>query len=343
LPEPITLKKSVALTMCFAVMLAASFVAVADTTPEDAEAYRTSAMTTLRGHIGAASMHVVRGLVDDAAFSAAWLLLVTSALQADEALVERGKYLIHAGGCVTCHTAEDDDAVPLAGGRALKSPFGTFYSPNITPERQTGIGDWSDEDFVRAFWDGVNPSGEDYFPAFPFTSYTGVARDDLLAMKAYLFSLEPIEKANREHDLPFMTSSRRAAAAWKARYFSAGRFEPDPGQSDEWNRGAYLVRHLGHCGECHTPRSRLGAIRDTHELRGNPDGPGEEKIPNITADPDDGIGRWTLKDIEYFLDIGMLPDGDFTGGSMSAVIEDNTSQLTSEDRLAIATYLKSLE
>jgi len=329
--------------MCFAVMLAASFVAVADTTPEDAEAYRTSAMTTLRGHIGAASMHVVRGLVDDAAFSAAWLLLVTSALQADEALVERGKYLIHAGGCVTCHTAEDDDAVPLAGGRALKSPFGTFYSPNITPERQTGIGDWSDEDFVRAFWDGVNPSGEDYFPAFPFTSYTGVARDDLLAMKAYLFSLEPIEKANREHDLPFMTSSRRAAAAWKARYFSAGRFEPDPGQSDEWNRGAYLVRHLGHCGECHTPRSRLGAIRDTHELRGNPDGPGEEKIPNITADPDDGIGRWTLKDIEYFLDIGMLPDGDFTGGSMSAVIEDNTSQLTSEDRLAIATYLKSLE
>jgi mono/diheme cytochrome c family protein len=275
--------------------------------------------------------------------AAAWPLLAAPPLQADEELIARGKYLVHAGGCVTCHTAEDDDAVPFAGGRALESPFGTFFAPNITPDIRTGIGGWSDEDFVRAFWDGVNPAGEDYFPAFPFTSYTGVARDDLLAMKAYLFSLEPVDKANREHDLAFLMSSRRAAGAWKSRYFSAARFEPDPDQSDQWNRGAYLVRHLGHCGECHTPRARLGAIRDTHELRGNPDGPGGEKIPDITADPDEGVGRWTLKDIEYFLDIGMLPDGDFAGGSMSAVIEDNTSQLTSEDRLAIATYLKSVE
>jgi mono/diheme cytochrome c family protein len=274
---------------------------------------------------------------------AAWFLFAAPPLRADEDLIQRGKYLIHAGGCVTCHTAEEDDAAPFAGGRALESQFGTFYVPNITPDKRTGIGDWSDEDFVRAFWDGVNPSGEDYFPAFPFTSYTGVARDDLLAMKAYLFSLEPVEKANLEHDLPFMMSSRRAAGAWKSRYFSAGRVEPDPDQSDEWNRGAYLVRHLGHCGECHTPRKRLGAIRDTHELRGNPDGPGGEKIPNITADPEHGIGRWSLKDIQYFLEIGMLPDGDFTGGSMSAVVDDNTSQLTSEDRLAIAIYLKSVE
>jgi mono/diheme cytochrome c family protein len=274
--------------------------------------------------------------------AATWLACTAAPLRADDQLVKRGEYLIHAGGCVTCHTDESDDAVPFAGGRAIKSPFGTFYVPNITPDKKTGIGNWSDEDFVRAFWDGVRPDGGHYFPAFPFPSYTGISRDDLLAMKAYLFSLNPVEKVNLEHDLPFMMSSRRAAGSWKARYFKAGRFEPDPTQSDEWNRGAYLVRHLGHCGECHTPRNRLGALRDTHQLRGNPDGPGGEKMPNITADPDDGIGDWSLRDIEYFLDIGMLPDGDFTGGSMSPVVEDNTSQLTREDRLAIATYLKSL-
>jgi mono/diheme cytochrome c family protein len=265
------------------------------------------------------------------------------ALQADDDLVGRGEYLIHAGGCVTCHTEEGDDAQPFAGGRAIESPFGTFYAPNITPDRQTGIGDWSDEDFVRAFWDGVNSNGDHYFPAFPYTSYTGVSREDLLAMKAFLFSLEPVTRENRDHDLPFMMSSRMAAGLWKSRYFKPGRFEPDPENTDQWNRGAYLVRHLGHCGECHTPRTRLGALQDSHELQGNPAGPGGEKIPNITADPDDGIGGWSLRDIEYFLDIGMLPDGDFAGGAMSPVIEDNTSHLTRDDRLAIATYLKSLK
>lgn len=271
------------------------------------------------------------------------LWVVAGPINADDDLVERGKYLIHAGGCVTCHTEEGDDARPFAGGRALDSPFGTFYVPNITPDRKTGIGDWSDDEFVQAFWNGVNPAGDHYFPAFPFTSYTGVTRDDLLAMKAYLFSVEAVEQENREHDLPFLMSSRTAAGAWKARYFNPGRFEPDPGRTDEWNRGAYLVRHLGHCGECHTPRTRLGAIRDTHELRGNPDGPGDEDVPDITADPEKGIGSWSVREIEYFLDIGMLPDGDFTGGSMADVIDDNTSQLTREDRLAIATYLKSLD
>ena len=263
--------------------------------------------------------------------------------EANGDLLKRGEYLIHAGGCVTCHTDEGEDASPFAGGRALESPFGTFFVPNITPDPKTGIGEWSDEEFVQAFWDGVNPEGDHYFPAFPFTSYTGVTKDDLLAMKAYLFSLEPVEQENREHEVPFFVSSRTGAGAWKARYFEPGRFEPDPGQSDEWNRGAYLVRHLGHCGECHTPRTRLGAIRDTHELRGNPDGPGDEKVPNITGDREEGIGSWSLSDIEYFLDIGMLPDGDFTGGSMAEVIDDNTSHLTREDRLAIATYLKSLD
>jgi mono/diheme cytochrome c family protein len=269
-------------------------------------------------------------------------LLVAAAGQAEETLVEKGQYLVFAGGCLTCHTEDVPEAVPLAGGYALKSPFGTFYSPNITPDKDTGIGNWSDDDFVRAFQEGINPDGDAYFPAFPYTSYTGMSRGDLLAIKAYLFSLDPVRKQNREHDLPFFMSTRLAARAWQISYFHAARFDPDETKSEEWNRGAYLVRHVGHCGECHTPRGRLGALQYDKALTGNPDAADGEAIPNITADRENGIGRWSLRDIEYFLDIGMLPDGDFAGGSMSEVIDDNTSHLTADDRKAIAIYLKSL-
>lgn len=260
----------------------------------------------------------------------------------DEALLAKGKYLLHAGGCISCHKGDEDDAHPLAGGHALKSPFGVFYSPNITPDVETGIGGWTDEDFLNAFWEGENPDGDHYFPAFPFTAYTGMSRDDLLALKAYLFSVEPVKKQNKEHDLWAIMSSRFSAGVWKARYFDAERFENDAGQSDEWNRGAYLVRHLGHCGECHTPRSTLGALERDEEMAGNPELTEDESAPNITPHPQNGIGRWSVSDIDYFLEIGMLPDGDFTGSSMGPVIEDNTSQLTREDRRAIAVYLKSL-
>ncbi|HEX7061599.1 MAG TPA: cytochrome c [Woeseiaceae bacterium] len=269
-------------------------------------------------------------------------LLTTAADAAGQDLVERGEYLVRAGGCITCHVAEEEGAVPFAGGRAIESPFGTFYSPNITPDEETGIGSWSDEDFLNAFWNGVNPDGDHYFPAFPYTSYTGITREDLLAMKAYLFSLEPVRQPNKEHDLSVLLSSRLAAGLWKRRYFEPGRFEPDPDQSREWNRGAYLVRHLGHCGECHTPRSRFGALERDRALTGNPDGPEGDKVPNITADPEDGIGEWSTRDIEYFLESGMLPDGDFAGGAMADVIDEGTSHLTDADRHAIAVYLKSL-
>src|SRR5690606_23593820 len=262
---------------------------------------------------------------------AALLLLpaATAVAADDESPVARGEYLVHAGGCITCHTADEEGAKPLAGGRALESPFGTFYAPNITPHVETGIGGWS-------------PEGEHYFPAFPHTSYTGVTREDALAMKAYLFSLEPVRRENQEHELSLLLSSRLAAAAWKRRYFEPGRFTPDPERDAEWNRGAYLVRHLGHCGECHTPRRRFGVLDRERELMGNPDGPDGESVPNITADPEEGIGDWSLSDIEYFLESGMLPDGDFAGSSMADVIEDNTSHLTDADRRAIAVYLKSL-
>ncbi len=261
---------------------------------------------------------------------------------AEETAVSRGEYLVFAGGCIDCHTDEGKQAVPLAGGRPLETPFGTFYSPNITPDPTTGIGAWTDEDFLSAFWEGVNPDGDHYYPAFPYTSYTGISRADLLAMKAYLFSLKPVAKPTPEHDLALYISTRLAAGAWKLRNFKSGRFVPSDNRSAAWNRGAYLVRHLGHCGECHTPRGSLGAIRDDRELAGNRDTPDGESIPNISPHRADGIGRWSVDDIEYFLDIGMLPDGDFTGSRMSAVVDTNTSKLTKEDRLAIATYLKTV-
>ncbi len=267
-------------------------------------------------------------------------LLAAVNVPAQEDLVKRGEYLIYAGGCITCHTEEHDDAVPLAGGRAMESPFGTFYSPNITPDPETGIGKWIEDDFVNAFWNGVNPEGKHYYPSFPYTSYTGVSREDLVAMMAYLMSLEPTRKKNREHDLAWYMSNRLAAGTWKNLYFKPARFVPDDTKDEQWNRGAYLARHLGHCGECHTPRNEFGVLQTDQEYAGGQ--LGDEKIPNITQHRVDGIGRWSVSDIEYFLDIGMLPDGDFAGSSMVAVIEDSTSKLTREDRLAIAAYLKSV-
>jgi mono/diheme cytochrome c family protein len=270
-------------------------------------------------------------------------LTLSCALPAQESnAIKRGEYLIHAGGCITCHTEDRDGAEPLAGGRELDSPYGIFYSPNITPDKTTGIGNWSDDEFVRAFHEGRNRDDDAYFPAFPYTAYTGLARADILDIKAYLFSLAPVVKKNKKHDLPLFMSTRLAASAWQKRYFRPARFTPDPARDAQWNRGAYLVRHLGHCGECHTPRKSLGALRQDRELAGNPDGPDDGKVPNITPHRSDGIGRWSLRDIEYFLEAGMEPDGDFSGGAMAPVIEDNTSMLTPDDRRAIATYLQAL-
>ncbi len=274
---------------------------------------------------------------------AGWaILLACTAARAGDDPVDTGRYLLAAGGCIECHTADTEDAVPLAGGRALKTPFGTFYAPNITPDIDTGIGSWSDEDFLSALWDGVSPGGEHYYPAFPYSAYTGLSRDDVLAIKAYLFTLEPVRSATPDHELSWYVSTRLAAGAWKLAYFRAGRFVSLEQRSPAWNRGAYLVRHLGHCGECHTPRGALGGLDRARELAGHKNPVNGEWAPNITPHREYGIGRWTASDIEYFLDIGMLPDGDFVGGSMSRVIDINTSELTRDDRLAVATYLKSL-
>lgn len=268
--------------------------------------------------------------------------LVAASISAQETAIERGEYLLHAAGCISCHTEDKDDAVPLAGGRALETPFGTFYSPNITPDRETGIGDWTDEDFLNALWNGVSPSGKHYYPAFPYTSYTGMTNIDVLAIKSYLFSQEPVRRVNQENELPWYMFTRLAPGAWKLMNFESHRFVPDPDKGEDWNRGAYLVRHLAHCGECHTPRSKLGKLLTDRELSGNPDGPGGEKIPDITPNRDTGIGGWSMDEIEFLLQLGMLPGGDFAGSEMSEVIDDNTSNLTEADRHAIAVYLKTV-
>ena len=184
----------------------------------------------------------------------------------NQQLLEQGEYLVRAGGCVSCHTAEDGDL--LAGGRPLESPFGTFYSPNITPDPETGIGNWTDAAFVRAFQHGVDARGRHYYPAFPYTAYTGLDQQVLLAMKAYLSSVEPVRRPNRDHDLVWYARFRPFLKLWKFLNFESRRFRPDPVRSQDWNRGALLVRHLGHCAECHRPRGQADADAQPDQDRG---------------------------------------------------------------------------
>jgi mono/diheme cytochrome c family protein len=271
----------------------------------------------------------------------AWLVTAGPVL-ANDGDAKRGKYLFDAAGCLGCHTDAKFKGKPLAGGRRLKTPFGTYYSPNITPDEKIGIGKWTDADFIRALRLGVSPDGSHYFPVFPYPSYTGVTDRDLLDIKAYIFTTPPVSKANREHKAMPPFGSRLLLGPWKALNFTPGPFKPDPKRTQEWNRGAYLVRALGHCGECHSPRNLLGAIKPGMELAGTAQGPDGGVVPNITPDKKTGIGKWSRADLEDFLDSGMLPDGDFAGSEMGEVIDNSTSRLTRADRRAMGDYLRSI-
>lgn len=253
----------------------------------------------------------------------------------------RGEYVLAMSGCVACHTAPKDGAF-LAGGRELKTDFGSFFTPNITPDPETGIGGWSDEDFIRALRKGVSPDGKHYYPTFPYTSYTRMTRQDIVDLKAYLDTVPAVRNPVRDHDLPFPFSIRASMIGWKLLFFDDAPFAPDPAQSEAWNRGAYLVTGPGHCAECHTPRNLLGVVNSGRPLAGNKNGPEGDEVPNITPS-DDGIGEWGEDDIVSALEIGLLPDGDFIGGAMTDVVDEGTGKLTADDLLAIATYLKSLK
>jgi mono/diheme cytochrome c family protein len=251
---------------------------------------------------------------------------------------KKGLYLVKAGGCLGCHTEEKKDAVPFAGGRALKTPFGVFFGPNITPHRQTGIGSWTEADFLRAMRYGMRPDGANLFPAFPYPSFTKIVDGDTSDLWAYLRTVPPSQQANRPHDLRFPFGWRFPVTIWKWLFFSPGPFAGVPGLSPVANRGAYLVQALGHCGECHTPRNFLGAPKRDRFLAGGK-GPDGKDIPNLTPTRLKKRSDGELKD---FLLYGTTPDGDVPSEMMGEVIRNTTSQLTPGDIAAVIAYLRSL-
>ncbi|MCK1416766.1 cytochrome c [Bradyrhizobium sp. CW4] len=250
-----------------------------------------------------------------------------------------GQVMFNAGGCASCHAVPDQpDRLRLGGGVAIKSPFGTFYAPNISSDPTDGIGKWSEAEFVNAVMHGVSPDGQHYFPAFPYTSYQHARREDVLDLFAYLKTLPAVAGKVRDHDVPFPFNIRRNVGIWKFLFLDGKPFVADSAKSPQWNRGAYLVNSFGHCAECHSPRNGLGGITAAQRFAGGPNPEGEGWVPNITQK---GLGEWSAKDIAYFLKTGELPDGDSVGGAMTRVIK-NTSQLPDDDLAAMADYLKSL-
>jgi len=256
--------------------------------------------------------------------------------------VKRGAYLFAAADCASCHTDVKNNGKPLAGGRALATPFGTFYGPNISPDPKTGIGDWTEAQFHRALREGINEHGRYMYPVFPFTSFTGMSDADISDLWAFLRAQAPVEQRNKRHEVSFPFNFRFGLVFWRTLFFREGPLAPDPAHDAEWNRGRYLADAVAHCGECHTPRNFLGAMKTSEAYAGNPAGPDGQKAPNITPDPAKGIGKWSLDDIETVLKTGQLPDFDFVGSGMAEVVK-GTSELTDADRHAIAVYLKSLK
>jgi mono/diheme cytochrome c family protein len=252
----------------------------------------------------------------------------------------RGAYLATAAGCKSCHTDSENDGAAYAGGYMLETPYGNFITPNITSDRETGIGGWTDSQFLSALHEGISPDGDYYYPAFPYASYAGMAAQDALDIKAYLDSLSPVVRTNRDNELKWLVPGRWAMGIWQW-LFMPWQYPAAPaGATAQWSRGAYLVRHLSHCGECHTPRNSIGALDTGLELQGVTDA--DAAAPDITADRNDGIGSWSGEELEFFLEMGMYPDGDFVGGDMVAVIDHTTTRLTGADRKAIVHFLRSL-
>ncbi|WP_049621210.1 cytochrome c [Frateuria defendens] len=253
--------------------------------------------------------------------------------------VARGEYLARAADCIACHTVPGGQA--FAGGVAFKTPFGTLYSTNITADKATGIGDWSDEDFVRALHAGVRKDGKPLYPAFPYTSYTALSRDDILAIKAYLFSLPPAHAPARANALGFPYNQRWALSFWNVLFLKKARFEPVEGKSAAWNRGAYLATALGHCEECHTPRNALFAVKRSQALSGEVlQG---WKAYNITADKTYGIGGWTDRQLADYLSTGHAAGRGTASGPMGEVVQNSLQYLTPEDIGALVAYLRAVE
>lgn len=252
------------------------------------------------------------------------------------AQIRRGQYLVAAGDCLACHQREGGE--PFAGGLGLNTPFGVIYTPNITPDRNTGIGAWTSDQFYRAMHDGKGAQGEDLYPAFPYPWFRRVSREDDDAIFAYLATVPAVNYSPPKNDLPFPLNFRSLVGAWNLLYLDGHNFQSDPGQSAEWNRGAYLVNGLGHCGGCHTPKNFLGADKSKQELQGgNLD---NWVAPDLTSNSRIGLGDWSVDDIAEFLASGRNAHA-AAGGDMADVITHSTSHMSDADRRAIAVYLKS--
>jgi mono/diheme cytochrome c family protein len=258
---------------------------------------------------------------------------------ADADLVARGEYLTRAADCEACHSVPGGK--PFAGGLPFKLPMiGTIYSTNITPDQETGIGAWSDEEFLKALHHGIGKDGKHLYPAFPYTSYALMTDSDVLAIKAYLLTLKPVKYTPPPNDVSFPFNQRYLIMFWNVLFNPSHRFRPNQDQPADWNRGAYLVEALGHCGDCHTPRNVLFGLDNKRKFAGAIiQG---WKAYNITPDLDWGIGSWSDEQLEGYLSAGYAENRGSAGGPMSEVVDNSLRYMTEPDIKAIATYLKSV-
>lgn len=257
----------------------------------------------------------------------------------DPALIARGEYLAAVGDCASCHTRQGGPR--YAGGRVLATPFGNVPAPNITPDRETGLGEWSFEDFWQALHRGIGRQGALLYPVFSYTSFTKVTRDDALAIFAYLQSLPAEHQPSKPTELAFPYSVRHTLKAWRALYFREGEYQPDPAQSAEWNRGAYLVQGLGHCNECHAPRDALGGSQSVPTLAGGQIPAQNWYAPDLSMQANGGLAGWSAQDIVDLLKTGHSTRGT-AFGPMADVVVQSTQHMHEDDLRAIATYLQSL-
>ena len=253
--------------------------------------------------------------------------------------VARGKDIFFAGGCASCHaTPNQADRLRLGGGLEMKSPFGSFYAPNISPHPRDGIGNWTNADLANAMMRGVSPDGAHYYPAFPYTSYAGMQADDARHLMAYIRTLQLVEGRARDNGLGFPFNIRRMLGVWKWMFFDTAQVKTDPARSASWNRGQYLTEALGHCAECHSPRNALGALVDSQRYAGGPEAHGDGWVPNITPR---SLKDWTRGEWVQLLQMGLTAEGDSVGGSMGSVVK-NIAELPKADAEAMADYLMTL-
>ncbi len=255
-----------------------------------------------------------------------------------QASIEHGRYLAGVGDCASCHTEKGGKL--YAGGRAILTPFGTIYSTNITPDAATGIGKWSSQDFYKALHQGIRRDGKHLYPAFPYPWLTKASREDVQAIKSYLDSLVPVRQQNKAAELPWPLSVREILAGWNEMFFHEGAFAPDPKKSKQWNRGAYLVEGLGHCGTCHTATNTFGAPKSGEKLEGGDFGQ-HWYAPGLTGNLRDGLGAWSEADIVAFLKTGSNAKS-AAGGPMADVVKNSTQHFSDTDLKAIAVYLKDI-